>query len=170
MSTCSVGRLYGEGAPAPIIETPPEASDGVGASADGGMSLRARVAKSPISSRAFVARGERPTACGGASTAPATEAAACTPGAGAGVAAWCGGMLETGLGRALNATLAGHRACTMVGDVSGGMRFAEVDPFGLPVMRAGRVDIHRDPGIGPAPDDRAMRAVTARQLTVTNRS
>jgi o-succinylbenzoate synthase len=90
--------------------------------------------------------------------------------AGSGVAAWCGGMLETGLGRALNATLAAHRACTMVGDVGGGARFVEADPFGFPVLRAGRVGLHRGPGLAPAPDLQALRAVTARQLTVGGRS
>jgi O-succinylbenzoate synthase len=78
-----------------------------------------------------------------------------------GVDAWCGGMLETGLGRAANAALAGLPGFTLVGDVSGGPRFLEDDPFGTPTMDRGRVALHQDPGVGPDPDRDALASVTS---------
>jgi o-succinylbenzoate synthase len=127
---------------------------------------------SPAALRAAVALGACEVACikQGPLGGPLAALAALEFCAASGLAAWCGGMLETGFGRTLNATLAAHRACTMVGDVGGGARFAEPDPFGVPLLRAGRVRLHRDPGLAPSPDDEALRAVTVRQLTVTGRS
>ena len=80
----------------------------------------------------------------------------------AGLDAWCGGMLETGLGRAANAALAGLPGFTLAGDVAGGPRFVEEDPFGAPEMADGRVLLHRGPGIAPAPDPAALAAATTR--------
>jgi O-succinylbenzoate synthase len=64
---------------------------------------------------------------------------------GRGVGAWVGGMLETGLGRSANAALAGLPGFTLVGDIAGGERFVEDDPFGHPVMDRGRVAVSREP-------------------------
>src|SRR6185503_12037358 len=44
-----------------------------------------------------------------------------------GIAVWCGGMLETGLGRAANAALAGLDGFTLPGDISGSNRFYAED-------------------------------------------
>jgi O-succinylbenzoate synthase len=84
----------------------------------------------------------------------------------AGAGAWCGGMLETGLGRAANAALAGLPGFTLVGDVGAGARFVEDDPFGTVELSGGRVPVHRGPGVGPAPDPETLRSRTTAIDTV----
>jgi O-succinylbenzoate synthase len=71
-----------------------------------------------------------------------------------GVAVWCGGMLETGLGRAANAALAALPGFTLPGDVSGSGRFYRTDitePF---VLDDGHIAVPTGPGLGvtPLPD------------------
>ncbi len=71
-----------------------------------------------------------------------------------GVALWCGGMLETGLGRAANTALAALPGFTLVGDISGSDRFYDQDitrPF---VVENGAVAVPTGPGLGvePLPD------------------
>jgi len=80
----------------------------------------------------------------------------------AGLRAWVGGMLETGLGRAANAALAGLPGFTLVGDVGGGRRFVEDDPFGMVALVDGMVPVHRGAGVAPPPDLSALDAVTTR--------
>ncbi|GGM03989.1 o-succinylbenzoate synthase [Nakamurella endophytica] len=68
-----------------------------------------------------------------------------------GVAVWCGGMLETGLGRAANAALAALPGFTLPGDVSASSRFYETDltrPF---VLEDGHVAVPTGPGLGVEP-------------------
>ncbi len=68
-----------------------------------------------------------------------------------GVPVWCGGMLETGLGRAANVALAGLPNFTLPGDVSASDRFYATDitkPF---VLRDGGLDVPTGPGLGVAP-------------------
>jgi O-succinylbenzoate synthase len=85
-----------------------------------------------------------------------------------GVAAWCGGMLETALARSANAALSALPGFTLPGDVTGGERFVESDPFlagsdeDSPRTASPVVDLHRSPGVGPAPDEDLLRAVTTR--------
>jgi o-succinylbenzoate synthase len=68
-----------------------------------------------------------------------------------GVAVWCGGMVETGLGRAANIALASLPGFTLPGDVSGSDRFFDEDITEPVVMRDGHVDVATGPGIGTAP-------------------
>jgi len=73
---------------------------------------------------------------------------------GQGVPVWCGGMVETGLGRAANIALAALPGFTLPGDVSASDRFYAVDltePF---VMADGHLDVPTGPGLGvtPLPD------------------
>ncbi|WP_125609849.1 o-succinylbenzoate synthase [Specibacter cremeus] len=84
-----------------------------------------------------------------------------------GKAVWCGGMLETGLGRAANAALAGLDGFTLPGDISASDRFYAQDitePF---VLRDGRIDIPQGPGIGvePIPDVLASFTTGSEVLT-----
>ncbi len=66
-----------------------------------------------------------------------------------GIAVWCGGMLESGIGRAANAALAGMPGFTLPGDISGSDRFYAQDIVTEPiVMHDGVVDIPRGPGFG----------------------
>ncbi|MCU1422929.1 MAG: o-succinylbenzoate synthase [Microbacteriaceae bacterium] len=65
-----------------------------------------------------------------------------------GVPVWCGGMLETGIGRAANVALAALPGFTLPGDTSASDRyFAEdlTEPF---VLRDGRLDVPTGPGLG----------------------
>ncbi|SFK45505.1 O-succinylbenzoate synthase, partial [Streptosporangium canum] len=71
-----------------------------------------------------------------------------------GVALWCGGMLETGIGRAANLALAALPGFTLPGDTSASRRYYATDittPFEL---REGHLDVPTGPGIGidPIPD------------------
>jgi O-succinylbenzoate synthase len=66
-----------------------------------------------------------------------------------GVAAWCGGMLETGIGRAANAALAALPGFTLPGDISGSDRFYAEDVTTEPIrMHDGVVDVPTGPGFG----------------------
>jgi O-succinylbenzoate synthase len=69
-----------------------------------------------------------------------------------GAAVWCGGMLETGLGRAANAALAGLPGFTLTGDISGSDRFYAVDLTPPVVMVDGYVAVRREPGLGDHPE------------------
>jgi o-succinylbenzoate synthase len=80
------------------------------------------------------------------------------------VPVWCGGMLETGVGRAVNVALGGLPGFTLPGDTSASARYwAEdlTDPF---VLEAGHLAIPRAPGTGRTPDpDRLAAWTTARE-------
>ena len=66
-----------------------------------------------------------------------------------GVAVWCGGMLETGLGRAANAALAALPGFTLPGDISGSDRFYAEDITTEPItMINGTVDVPTGPAFG----------------------
>ena len=71
-----------------------------------------------------------------------------------GIPVWCGGMLETGIGRAPNVALAALPGFTMPGDTSASTRYYAQDitePF---VLADGHVAVPTGPGIGvePLPD------------------
>jgi O-succinylbenzoate synthase len=77
-----------------------------------------------------------------------------------GIPVWCGGMLETGLGRAANVALAALPGFTLPGDTSASDRYYRTDittPF---VLADGHLDVPTGPGIGvePLPDE--LEAVT----------
>ncbi|HET9444368.1 MAG TPA: o-succinylbenzoate synthase, partial [Acidimicrobiales bacterium] len=77
-----------------------------------------------------------------------------------GAPVWCGGMLETGLGRAANVALAALPGFTMPGDLSASDRwFAEdlTEPF---VLRDGRLAVPTGPGLGVTPLPDVLRART----------
>ncbi len=66
-----------------------------------------------------------------------------------GVAVWCGGMLETGIGRAANAALAALDGFTLPGDVSASRRFWAQDIVAEPIdLVAGHVAVPTGPGFG----------------------
>ncbi|MDH6518735.1 O-succinylbenzoate synthase [Streptomyces sp. SAI-124] len=83
-----------------------------------------------------------------------------------GVPVWCGGMLETGIGRAANLALAALPGFTLPGDTSASSRyFAEdiTEPF---VLADGHLPVPRGPGIGvePLPDVLRRFTVARRDL------
>jgi len=68
-----------------------------------------------------------------------------------GVPVWCGGMLETGLGRAANLAFAALPGCTLPGDVSASDRYYTRDitePFRL---EEGQMRVPSGPGLGVEP-------------------
>lgn len=69
----------------------------------------------------------------------------------AGVPVWCGGMLETGLGRAANIALASLPGFTMPGDVSASDRFYKTDITEPWVMEDGHLTVPTGPGLGVTP-------------------
>ncbi|MEV7781148.1 o-succinylbenzoate synthase [Kitasatospora sp. NPDC088351] len=77
-----------------------------------------------------------------------------------GVPVWCGGMLETGLGRAANVALAALPGFTLPGDTSASGRYYRTDitePF---VLRDGHLDVPRGPGLGVSPIPELLAEVT----------
>jgi O-succinylbenzoate synthase len=76
------------------------------------------------------------------------------------VPVWCGGMLETGLGRAANVALAGLPNFTLPGDTSASGRYYEEDitePF---VLNDGRLSVPDGPGLGVTPLPEVLERVT----------
>ncbi|TCM40985.1 o-succinylbenzoate synthase [Kribbella sp. VKM Ac-2568] len=77
-----------------------------------------------------------------------------------GVPVWCGGMLETGLGRAANVALAALPGFTLPGDTSGSNRYYQTDitpPF---TLVDGHLPVPTAPGIGVDPLPDQLAAVT----------
>lgn len=68
-----------------------------------------------------------------------------------GTPVWCGGMLETGIGRAANATLAGLPGFTMTGDISASRRFFRQDITEPIELVDGHILIPDAPGLGARP-------------------
>ncbi len=82
--------------------------------------------------------------------------------AAAGVPVWCGGMLETGLGRAANLALAALPNFTLPGDTSASGRYWRRDlitePFTL--EPGGAVRVPSGPGLGVTVDEELLAEVT----------
>lgn len=84
-----------------------------------------------------------------------------------GIAAWCGGMLETGLGRAANAALASLPGFTLPGDISASDRFYGEDitrPF---VIEDGHISVPDGPGFGVDVLPERLEATRTAQRTLT---
>jgi o-succinylbenzoate synthase len=78
-----------------------------------------------------------------------------------GIPLWCGGMVETGIGRAANVALAALPGFTLPGDVSASDRFFSRDLISTPfVLRDGGLDVPTQPGIGVTVDDSALNDLT----------
>lgn len=67
------------------------------------------------------------------------------------VPVWCGGMLETGIGRAANLALAAMPNFTLPGDTSGSSRYYQVDVTEPFVLADGRLPVPQGVGIGIDP-------------------
>jgi O-succinylbenzoate synthase len=82
------------------------------------------------------------------------------------VPVWCGGMLETGIGRAANAALAALPGFTLPGDISASRRFWARDIVSEPIdVVDGHVAVPDGPGFGVELDLDFVASVTA---TVTD--
>ena len=77
-----------------------------------------------------------------------------------GVPVWCGGMVESGIGRAANVALAGLPGFSLPGDVSASDRFYRTDitePF---VMEDGHLAVPGGPGLGVTPVPEILAELT----------
>jgi O-succinylbenzoate synthase len=77
-----------------------------------------------------------------------------------GIAVWCGGMIESGIGRAANVALASLPGFTLPGDVSASDRFYRQDITAPFVMRDGHLDVPTGPGLGVEPDEAILESLT----------
>lgn len=78
-----------------------------------------------------------------------------------GVPVWCGGMLETGIGRAMNLALAALPNFTITGDVSASERFWKRDIVLDPIrLEQGHVALRTGPGTGVELDHAFIESVT----------
>jgi len=79
-----------------------------------------------------------------------------------GVPVWCGGMLETGLGRAANLALAALPGFTLPGDTSASGRYYAEDLTSPFVLDDGHLGVPAGPGLGVTPlPDRLAEITTA---------
>ncbi len=84
-----------------------------------------------------------------------------------GAPVWCGGMLETGIGRATNLALAAMPGFTLPGDTSPSSRYFDEDltaPFEM--APDGTMAVPDGPGIGVDPLPERLKAVTVRRETL----
>jgi O-succinylbenzoate synthase len=79
---------------------------------------------------------------------------------------WCGGMLETGIGRYASAALAGLPGFTLPGDISASERFYAQDITEPVVMRDGYIDIYQGAGLCPEPIPEALAEFTVDCVTI----
>ncbi|MGW6443267.1 o-succinylbenzoate synthase [Lentzea sp. NPDC055074] len=79
-----------------------------------------------------------------------------------GIAVWCGGMLETGIGRAANVALAALPGCTLPGDTSASDRYYQMDVTEPFVLEDGHLTVPTGPGLGVTPLPDALDAVTVK--------
>lgn len=78
---------------------------------------------------------------------------------------WCGGMLETGIGRAVNLALASLPGFTLPGDLSASSRYYAADLVGPPftLNADGTMDVPTGPGLGVVVDEARVAAATLRR-------
>jgi len=81
------------------------------------------------------------------------------------VPVWCGGMLETGVGRAHNIAMSSLAGFVLPGDVSASQRYWEEDIIEpeVEVSRAGTITIPTAPGLGYAVRTRRIEQLTVRK-------
>ena len=83
-----------------------------------------------------------------------------------GIAVWCGGMLETGIGRAANVALAALPGFTLPGDTSASDRYYTQDVTAPFVLDGGHVRVPTGPGLGVDVDRAFLSEVTSSVTTV----
>lgn len=87
-----------------------------------------------------------------------------------GMPVWCGGMLESGVGRAHNVALASLEGFTLPGDISASRRYWEQDIVAPEFeVRDGTMAVPTGPGIGVAVDVERVEALTVRRAVFTPR-
>lgn len=82
------------------------------------------------------------------------------------VPVWCGGMLETGVGRAANLALAALPGFALPGDTSASDRYYETDITEPLILRDGHLTVPTGPGIGIDPLPDVLDEVTVNSIWV----
>ena len=85
-----------------------------------------------------------------------------------GIAVWCGGMLETGIGRAHNVALSTLPNFRLPGDVSASKRYWKQDIIrpAVEITPRGTIEVRDDPGFGYSLDHDYIRSITVREETI----
>jgi O-succinylbenzoate synthase len=84
----------------------------------------------------------------------------------AGLPVWCGGMLESGIGRAHNVALASLPGFTLPGDISASSRYWARDIVSPEfVVSDGMMQVPTGPGIGVEIDEEWIESLTTRVVT-----
>ncbi len=81
---------------------------------------------------------------------------------------WCGGMLESGIGRAHNIALSSLANFTLPGDVSASKRYWAQDIISpeVEVSSQGTIAMRSEPGIGYQVDEQRIEKLTVRKETI----
>lgn len=83
-----------------------------------------------------------------------------------GLAVWCGGMLESGVGRAHNVALASLPGFTLPGDISASRRYWERDIVSPEFeVSNGEMVVPTSPGIGVEIDTERIKTLTVREVS-----
>ena len=87
-----------------------------------------------------------------------------------GVPVWCGGMLETGVGRAANLALASLPGFSLPGDISATDRYyaEDITEQRFSLNEDSTIDIPNGPGLGISIDYKALERVTLAKLIINN--
>jgi O-succinylbenzoate synthase len=83
------------------------------------------------------------------------------------VPVWCGGMLETGLGRAANLALGALPGFVLPGDISATARYYKADITAPFVLEGGSIAVPDGPGLGVDVDEAALAELTSRRELLT---
>ncbi len=88
-----------------------------------------------------------------------------------GVPVWCGGMLETGIGRAANLALASRPGFSLPGDISASDRYYEQDicETEFKLNEDSTIDVPSGPGLGVQVDPAAVEVVTLDKIELLPR-
>jgi O-succinylbenzoate synthase len=84
-----------------------------------------------------------------------------------GVPVWCGGMLETGIGRAANVALAGLPNFVLPGDTSASSRYYTQDLTAPFILESGHLRVPTGPGIGVAVLPDVLADVTSSTVNIS---
>ena len=84
------------------------------------------------------------------------------------VPVWCGGMLESGIGRAHNIALSTLKNFTLPGDISASDRYYKEDIIDPPVTvdKNGNITVPTEPGIGFLPNQSRIDRITTRREVI----
>jgi O-succinylbenzoate synthase len=83
------------------------------------------------------------------------------------VPVWCGGMLETGIGRAANLALASLPGFTLPGDISASDRYFRQDITAPFLLDEGKIAVPSGPGLGVEVLVPVLEGLTTQLETIT---